>query len=210
MIGGEKGGSGKSTIATNLTVWLSKEGRDVVLVDADKQGTASNWLARREEYYPDLPQIHKSVQHGNIFKAVQDLSTRYEDVVIDAGGRDSEELRSGMVACQSIYVPLRPSQADIETAAHVAELIKLARGFAPDLDARAVITMAPTNPFINERKEAMELLSELPEFKLSRSIIRDRKVYRDAMAEGLGVVEMDNSKAKAELQILAQEIFTNG
>ena len=43
MIGGIKGGSGKTTVATNLTVWLSSQGRDVLLVDADDQETATDF-----------------------------------------------------------------------------------------------------------------------------------------------------------------------
>jgi chromosome partitioning protein len=52
-------------------------------------------------------------------------------------------------------------------------------------------------------------LAEFPEIRVLRSIIRDRKVYRDAMSEGLGVVEMDNGKAKAEIQLLVSEIMGN-
>lgn len=40
------------------------------------------------------------------------------------------------------------------------------------------------------------------------TVVRDRKVYRDCMSEGRGVVEMDNSKAKAEIQCLVKELMT--
>jgi chromosome partitioning protein len=67
--------------------------------------------------------------------------------------------------------------------------------------------MGPSNPLITEVREAQELLVDFTELKLSPSIIRDRKVYRDALLEGKGVVEMNNSQAKAEIQLLGQEIF---
>jgi chromosome partitioning protein len=67
--------------------------------------------------------------------------------------------------------------------------------------------MAPTNPVIHEAAEARELLSELPDLVPSGVVIRERKVYRDAIAEGRGVVEMDNAKATAEIEALAQEIY---
>ena len=78
------------------------------------------------------------------------------------------------------------------------------------LSANAVLCMAPSNPLINEVEEAQALLAEFPNLTLSRCIIRDRKVYRDALLEGKGVVEMKNGVAKAEIQLLAQEIFENG
>ena len=46
---GEKGGSGRSTIAEHFTVWLSKQGFDVLFIDADEQGTASDFTAWREQ-----------------------------------------------------------------------------------------------------------------------------------------------------------------
>ncbi|WP_241085982.1 division plane positioning ATPase MipZ [Candidatus Vondammii sp. HM_W22] len=206
LFGGEKGGTGKTTIATNVATWLANYGKDVVLVDTDKQGTASRWVARRNEYYPDHPKIHISRQTGNVFQAVRDLATRYEEVVIDAGGHDSEELRTAMVACDKLYVPLRASQPDIETTVHVSELVKLAKSFNPSINSYALISQAPTNPFVTERQEAEEVLSELEELVMAKQFIRDRKAYRDVMADGLGVVEV-SGKGRAEMQLLCQEIY---
>jgi chromosome partitioning protein len=53
----------------------------------------------------------------------------------------------------------------------------------------------------------MELLSELHELVLSKAIVRERKVYRDAIAEGRGILEMDNEKATAEVEALGKEIY---
>ena len=49
LLGGEKGGTGKSTLATNLAAWLAVQGRDVILVDTDVQRTAANWVDRRNQ-----------------------------------------------------------------------------------------------------------------------------------------------------------------
>ena len=206
LVGGEKGGTGKTTTATNIAVYLAYAGKDVVLVDTDKQSSSTKWLSRRNEYHPDKPKIHISQQSGNVFEAIKDLANRYEEVVIDAGGRDSEELRTAMVVCHKCYIPLRPSQLDIETSVHVSEIIKLARGFNQNLEAYALISQAPTNPYVREQQEAVELLAELPELKLAKQFIRERKLYRDAMTEGLGAVEIAG-KGKAEIQLLCQEIY---
>ena len=144
---------------------------------------------------------------GIFSKTIRDLATRYQQVMIDAGGRDSEELRSAMVTAQKLYTPLKASQPDLETTTNINQLVKLACGLNPNLKAYAVISMAPTHPAITEAQEAHELLMELPEIELSRVFIRERKVFRDAMVEGKGVVECKNRKAKAEIQLLAREIY---
>ena len=206
LFGGEKGGTGKSTLATNLAVWLARQGRDVLLVDTDLQRTASHWVDRRNALN-GLATVHCAERHGNVFHALRDLVKRYDEVVVDAGGRDSEELRTALVSVHKVYVPLKASQPDLETSLHMNELMKLARGMNPNLQASATISMAPTNPVINEAQEAMELLSELHELILSKAIVRERKVYRDAIAEGRGVLEMDNEKAIAEIEALGKEIY---
>ena len=206
LLGGEKGGTGKSTVAVNLAVWLAHRGADVLLIDTDRQRTASHFVDRRNAI-DGVPVVHCAEKHGNVFETVRDLAKRYEQVVIDAGGRDSEELRTAMVAAQVLYCPLKASQPDLETSVHMNELVKLARGLNPILQARLLIAMGPTNPVIHEAQEAQELLVQLTEFSLSGVVIRDRKIYRDAMAEGRGVIEMSNDKATAEVEALAREIY---
>lgn len=206
LLGGEKGGTGKSTIAVNLAVWLARKGVDVILVDTDRQRTASHFIDRRNQLN-GVPTVHCAEKHGNVFNTTRDLAKRYDQVIIDAGGRDSEELRTALVSANLVYCPLKASQPDLETSVHMNELVKLARGMNHALEARAIISMGPTNPVIHEAREAREILTELPEFKLSDVVVRDRKAYRDAMVEGRGVIELDNPKATAEIEGLAREIY---
>ncbi len=211
LLGGEKGGTGKSTVATNLAVWLAKQGKDVILLDTDRQRTSSHFVDRRNSAgNGELPKIHCAEKYGNVFDTVKDLSGRYEEVIIDAGGRDSEELRTALVAAHVLYVPLKASQPDLETSVHMNELVKLARGMNQELQSKLVISMGPTHPAVHEDQEATEILSELPEFEMSGVVVRERKVYRDAMVEGRGVIEMGNGKAIDEIEALAREIFQMG
>lgn len=209
LIGGEKGGTGKSTITTNIAIALVYQDEEVLIVDCDPQCTASKWVNRRNKKFPALPKIYCIEKTGDIFDTIKDVASRYKHVLIDAGGRDSEELRTAMVACHKIYIPLKASQPDIETSKHMSQLVKLAKGLNNKLMAAAVISMAPTNPVLVEDQEATELLSKLPEIIVSSVIIRERKVYRDAMADGKGVLEYDNYKAKKEINDLVKEIFSN-
>ncbi|QGY32910.1 division plane positioning ATPase MipZ [Pantoea cypripedii] len=206
LLGNEKGGCGKSTLSCNITAELARQGKDVMLIDADKQGTASRWISDRNRN-ESLPVIHSIQKFDNIRETILDMAQRYEVVVVDTAGRDSRELRTGMTAADVLLVPFRPSQADLDLLPRMEELITAASDMNPTLKVRAMITMAPSNPVINETREAREYLAEYPQMELMRTIVRDRKVYRDALSEGKGVVEMNNSQAKAEIQLLVKELF---
>lgn len=206
LLGGEKGGAGKSTTATNLAVYLALEGHDVMLLDADKQATATKWVERRNEA-GIKPTINNAQRLGDIYNTAIDLGQRYQFVIIDAGGRDSKELRTGMVAADLLYIPLKASQADLETLPVMSELVSLSHRMNPTLVPKTLLCMAPTNERISEVRDAQDLLKDFPDLPLSDVVIRERKVYRDALSEGKGVVEMNNSAAKAEIQLLGQEIL---
>ena len=206
LIGSQKGGCGKSTTAVNICAELAGRGHDVVLVDADRQCTSANWAMDRVEK-PALPAVHCIQKYENIRDTLLDLDKRYEYVIVDAAGRDSRELRTGMTAAHILVVPFRPSQPDLDTLPNMQEIIIQAKDLNHNLKVYGLITMAPTNPVIHEETDARECLIDYPEIKLLATMIRDRKVYRDAMSEGLGVVEMDNPKAKMEIKKLVEEIL---
>ena len=70
--------------------------------------------------------------------------------------------------------------------------------------------MAPTNVMVSELAESKDYLRDFPQLELTRSVIYDRKVYRDALSHGIGVVEENNPKAKSEIKMLVQEILSHG
>lgn len=206
MLGSQKGGCGKSTIAINICAELARQKKDVVLVDADRQSTAANWSMDRAKD-ESLPVVHCVQKYENIRDTLLDLDKRYEYVVVDSAGRDSRELRTGMTAAHVLLVPFRPSQPDLDTLSNLQDIVLQAKDLNPSLRVCALITMAPTNPIIQETKEAKAYLQDYPDFELLTTVVRDRKVYRDAISEGRGVVEMDNTKAAAEIQLLIQEVI---
>ena len=120
LLGSQKGGCGKSTLATNIAAALAHKS-DVVLLDADTQGTSSTWAQDREDL--DVPVVYSFQKFGDIDHAVKDLAGLYDHVVIDAIGRDSKELRSGLAVADVVLCPFRPSQADVDTAEHLAEVV---------------------------------------------------------------------------------------
>jgi len=104
LIGSQKGGAGKSTLAVNIAAELAKQGRDVVLLDADRQGTASIWCHERDSI---LPAVHCLQRYDDVRATVNDLADREEIVVIDTAGRDSKEMRTAMLHDDLLIVPPR-------------------------------------------------------------------------------------------------------
>jgi chromosome partitioning protein len=209
LIGGEKGGTGKTTIATNLAAIRTIEGHDILLVDTDKQGSASAWSDIRDAKNTKarVPNIQK---FGTSLAAdIKDLEKRYEDVIIDAGGRDSIELRAAMTIADKMYVPVQASQFDIWTLSIINDLIAQARGFNPSLFPKVLINRAATNPAVNESKEAMEVLGDFENLQLSTHILKERIAYRKAAKNGSSIIELSKTDTKAitEISALYEEVF---
>jgi chromosome partitioning protein len=205
LVGSKKGGVGKSTIATNIATNLAIQKKDVVLVDADKQGTSSNWADDRE--HTNNTQLVCVQKYENIKKTLQDLDSRYDYVIVDCHGGDAVELRSGLLVADILIIPCQPSQPDIDTMPMMVDIIERATEINEKLRAYCVITRAPTNPSITEIQDTKNALTDFTEIKLLNSIIYERKAYRDAISLGLGVIETDNDKAKTEIENMLKEIF---
>lgn len=206
LVGSQKGGPGKSTVAMNLAVEYATQGKDVCLVDADSQRSIATWHADREDQkrQPALACVEKL---GNIAQTLTDLATRFDTVIVDVAGKDSKEMRTGMTAADKLIVVVRPSQLDLDTLGHMSEIIEQAMDFNPDLEVRGLISQAPSNPNVTERDDAGEYLADYPILKPLETVIHERKAYRDVVGEGLGVVEWTNPKAKAEIKELAAEVM---
>jgi len=211
LIGGEKGGTGKTTIATNLAAMRALEGRDMLLIDTDPQGSANYWAQSRDDENK-TPRVACIQKFGKgLPKEVQDLATRYEDIIIDAGGRDSVELRSSLVVVEKAFIPIQPSQFDIWTLNQMDELVETAKAFNPDLEAKVIISRASTNPSVHESDETGKLLNDFPNLGLVSVSIRDRIAYRKAAKDGLAVIELKPKDPKAikEMEALYKEVFGN-
>lgn len=209
LIGGEKGGSGKSCLAQNLAVYLQNNNRDVLLLDADPQGTTTDWVKEREQNQvsKNLPSVQCS---GNIRQTLIDLSKRYQDIIIDAGGNDSEALRSAMTVATHMLLPFRPKRRDLKTLVHMENLVKMARAINPNLDAKAVITQCPTLPSqfqrITDAKDACQSFN----IEALNNFTSNRNVYDDADENGFTVFESKgdtDGKAKSEITAIAQEFL---
>lgn len=205
VIGGQKGGTGKTTIATNLAVALARAGRTPLLVDSDHQRTATLWSDKRQQN-AELPAVITIQRTGELYKPLLALAEHYSDVIVDAGGHDSVELRGALVAADRLYSPVRASQSDLWTLDYMSTLVAQAKAMNGRLSAFLLLTMAPTHPNVSDTRDALELLAEYPAFGVCTTVIRDRRAYRDATFHGRGVLEMGDPKASSEVESLLLEV----
>ena len=212
LVGGEKGGVGKTTLAVNLAVMRARVGRDVLLVDADKQASANLWAGIREEEGIQPPVRCVQKRDKGLTADVRDLATRYEDVIIDAGGQDSVELRAGLTLAHLAVFPIQPSLYDAATLETLASLVAQAKGFNPELVAGIVINRASTNPRVKESEEAKELIAEYSDLHLMEALIRDRIAFRRSARNGMCVTELNerDKAAERELSALYGEVYGDG
>ncbi len=209
LVGGEKGGTGKTTLATNLAAMRAQQGHDVLIIDTDTQGSASFWAATRDEH-EGVPRVSCVQKFGKgLAKAVKDLAERYEDIIIDAGGRDSTELRAAMIVAEFMCVPVQASQFDFWTLTQMDELVSQAQTINLLLKARIVINRASTHPGVTEASDAAELIADFENLEFSGVVIRDRIIYRRAASQGLSVGEVKpiDHKALSETQSLYNTLY---
>lgn len=209
LIGGEKGGTGKTTIATNLAAMRVIKGHDVLLVDTDKQGSASAWSDIRDTNNIKIrvPNVQKF--GSNLASDIKDFKNRYEDIIIDAGGRDSVELRASMTIADLMYVPVQASQFDIWTLSIMNDLVSQAKGFNTNLTPYILINRAATNPIVNEVEEAKSVLYDFENLKLLPLVLKERISYRKAAKNGLAIIELEKQDIKAisEITMFYNEVF---
>lgn len=209
IIGGEKGGTGKTTIATNLAALRALNKIDTLLVDTDPQSSASSWSYLRDNN-KIIPRISCIQKFGEgLSNELDDLKKRYDSIIVDAGGRDSIELRAAMVVADCLVVPVQASQFDLWTLGTIEKLYKQVRVINPKLKLYILISRAPTNPSVKDIEDARDLVNDFPELNLLDNFISDRTVYRRAAAEGSSVIEYEpkNDKAITEIQSLYNAIY---
>ena len=93
-VGNTKGGVGKTTIAVNLAIARATAGRDVLLVDGDEQRTALTFTELRAEQRGNPGYTAVALDGPAIRTQVRQLAPKYDDVVIDVGGRAARHIEA--------------------------------------------------------------------------------------------------------------------
>jgi chromosome partitioning protein len=199
----QKGGAGKTTLATCLARELVLQGFDTVLVDADSQGSARDWRAATEtETVPvigmDRPTLDRDL------KAINPTGQRW--VLIDGAGRSEAMTVSAIRAADMVLIPVHPSPYDVWAASDLVSLIRSRQGItdgkplAAFLISRAVKRTRLTG-------EVAEALSEFG-FPVFSAYTTQRQTYPTAAAQGLtpSDTEPDGEAAK-EIRAIVSELL---
>ena len=201
VVGGVKGGSGKTTVATNLAVMRSLDGRDVLLVDADDQESSYSFSQVRSETQPGSPFSCIKLTGVPVGRECRKLAAKYQDIIIDTGGRDTASQRSALSVADLALVPFKPRSLDVWTLGQAAQIITEAMSVNEVLCAATFLSMADAHGADN--REAAQVLEEMETLTYSELSLGHRKAFANAAANGLAVTELKPSDYKAELEMKA-------
>jgi chromosome partitioning protein len=206
VVGGIKGGSGKTTIATNLAV-LRSEFNKVLLVDADEQKSTTDWVNQREGM--GIPTKWSTIQLAGkmIYSQLLRMKADYDDIIIDTGARDTTSQRSALSIADKFLSPFKPRSFDIWTIGAFNLLINEIHTVNPNLKCYAVINQADSTG--NDNNEAVEILKECSSLTCLPTFICNRKSFGNAATQGMGVCELkiQDKKAIQEITELYNHIF---
>lgn len=209
-VGNTKGGVGKTTLSVNIAIAQALKNRKVWLVDGDRQGTSLTSISIRDES-GQLPALAcSSYTDGSSLRTqVRHQSTLYDDIIIDAGGRDSTALRAALTLTDVLLVPFQPRSYDVWALGDIAELIDEANAVRDDLRVYAVLNLADPAGRGSDNADAAKAVAALTQFKYIDTPISKRKSFGNAASAGLAVYEMKDKDAKAikELDALMTRLF---
>ncbi|MEW9797205.1 AAA family ATPase [Alteromonas sp. CYL-A6] len=211
LVGGEKGGSGKSCLAQNIAVYLRTERQaSVLMVDCDPQRTTSDWIQERKSNEA-LPDINCVQLYGKIRNELLSLRQYYDYVVIDCGGQDNLALRSSMAVADHILIPLRPKRRDLKTVGHMEDILSTCKMVNPGMNAAFVITQCPSLPSLANRiLEAKEVCRSF-DIPVLNSVTFSRNMYDDSEESGQSVIESEpDGKAALEIRSIIEELLARG
>ena len=213
VFGGIKGGTGKSTLAVNMAVWLNRD--NVVLYDGDPQKTTTHFIQFRleqEDYQPGkrLGFTYPLHKHLTLTQHVdQDPSFDY---IVDVGGRDTTLQREAMTLADVLVVPMALSGFDVWPLQELLELVEQAREYNPKLKLFLVANRCDyRGPNTAAYREVEQALDEMQlQFQ---GLVTDRVAYSKTTAQGYGLFDdnlpasLRDEKAKAELGRLFTDIL---
>ncbi len=202
VVAHQKGGVGKSTIASNLAIEISKF-QEVSVVDLDMQRSISYFNSVRKESREPL-----QIQYVNKFEDLQKIvNNNDKTLIIDVGGFDSNLNRAAILGADIIITPVSDSAIEVVGLLSFKNIINDVQRVRPNIKASVLL-----NRIHNSAKSSIDKLKKFistnHEFILLNSILRDRVEFKKAFENGVSVKELNpNSKAALEIEILIREII---
>ena len=202
----QKGGSGKTTVATNLAYALKLDGQRVLLVDADPQGSVRDWNeANGGELLPVV-----GLDRETLPKDLQAVSKGYDWIVIDSAGKADRLIAAAVKAADVVLIPVQPSPYDIWACADLVDIIQARQGVTEGKPKTAfIISRAIKNTKLSEEIGAALADYGLPLFE---AFTTQRVAYPTTAAEGKTVFHGADSRAADEIRGIKGELerFSRG
>jgi chromosome partitioning protein len=189
LVANPKGGSGKTTLATNIAGWLAGKRQRVGLLDADAQGSATQWLARRPALFPSVAGFEGDVGK----KELKDVAPEW--LVMDsAAALHGEALRDAIKRADAMIVPVSPSVFDMAATEHFLQTIA---GYKAVREGLAIALVAMR---VDERTHSFAELDEfLKQFDFPMvTRLRDTQVYVHCARDGYSVFDLPRSRGEQD------------
>jgi chromosome partitioning protein len=207
-IGNTKGGVGKTTIALNLAIARTLQGRDVWLIDGDRQGTAQTAITVRAERGQQPAISFANYPEGPMLRSqVVEIGPKFDDIIIDAGGRDSTALRAALVLSDVLVIPFAPRSMDVWALNDIDSLVQEARAVRDGLRVIAILNNADSQGRDND--EAAAAVENFASMEFLETPIRRRKSVANAAGQGMSVLEYTPKDQKSinEISALVAAVF---
>jgi chromosome partitioning protein len=191
LIANPKGGSGKSTVATNLAGYFASQGHPVMLGDTDRQQSAREWLAQRP---PELPAIGAwEIGPDKIARPPKGTSRVVLDTPAGLGGKLLDKL---LKLSARVIVPVQPSWFDMAATRQFLRLLLAEKAVRKGRADVAVIGMR-----VDVRTRAA---AELERFFATLDLpvlacLRDTQVYVHTAAAGMTLFDLPPTRAERDL-----------
>ena len=185
---GEKGGTGKTTLAVHLAGWRTNEGKKVMLIDADSQQSATFWLQVRRDHTSQLPFIDH-LSGRTLGAEVTRLTRSFDDIVVDIGAGDGLSVKSLLAVLDVAVVPLQPNEMDIWTIPLIDQLATSARAVNKGLHVTTVLNRVPTHRSQLDAEATLEVLQQCESISSPSCIIKERTSIRRSVPQGFLIDE---------------------
>lgn len=196
----QKGGVGKTTLSINIADCLSRMGHRVLVVDADRQGSANTWSSLRS----DTPFQVIALPRPNLSKDVKKMAENYDFVIIDSPPHATEIARSCIAAADLILMPIEPSGLSTWSSDLTVRQVREASEFK-ELSATFLVSRKISGTIISReiRKQAEEY--EMPIFDAE---VTSRVAFAESMTLGRTIFEYaPYSEAAREIEAVTNEII---
>ena len=210
---GIRGGVGKTSVATSVALMAAREGKSVLLVDLDEEGSAMPWSQMRDAKGL-TPAVTSVRTHGT--EGIKQINTafrgKFDLIVLDMFGArgDSKELLGAMAISDLVLIPTRPAGLAFHVLSTLDGHVGTASSVRPDLKAFMVLTFGTTHPNIDEAAGAEERCDKLENIHWGGVVMRNRKTFQRAMDNGSNIVETQpDSRGAEEVQELYQLVKEN-